>query len=364
MHSDDLCGADVDAERALVGVGTHAVNERNRAAAYNCSHIKTRGRTRNLSTTNNFIVRLSYAICVAFACASLASPALAASILFIGNSFTYGQGSPVRSYRPDAVTDLNHESAGGVPALFKTMTVEAGLDYDVYLETHGSAGLQWHLDNRRREIDAQAWNVVVMQGYSMLDPKRPGDAGILVASVRAFADHLQSKNPNVQMFLTATWPRADLVYLPQGHWYGKSVQAMAGDIRAGYDQAAASSPAIKRVIPVGEAWVRAIRTGVAGANPYDGMAADRINLWGRDNHHASTLGYYLEALVIFGSITGRDPRTLGDDECAGATLGIATATIAALEQVAFDQLAASGVDMAPLSNPRLPKRCLPASARP
>lgn len=41
--------------------------------------------------------------------------ALADDILFIGNSFTFGWGSPVRHYRPDTVTDLNSEGTGGVP---------------------------------------------------------------------------------------------------------------------------------------------------------------------------------------------------------------------------------------------------------
>jgi hypothetical protein len=59
----------------------------------------------------------------------------AGSILFIGNSFTFAYGSPVRYYRPDSVTDLNSTDQGGVPALFKSFTVEAGLPYEVYLET-------------------------------------------------------------------------------------------------------------------------------------------------------------------------------------------------------------------------------------
>ena len=42
------------------------------------------------------------------------------TVLFIGNSFTYGHGSPVRFYRSDTVTDLNNTGIGGVPALFKS----------------------------------------------------------------------------------------------------------------------------------------------------------------------------------------------------------------------------------------------------
>ena len=48
------------------------------------------------------------------------------SILFIGNSFSFAWGSPVRYYRANTVTDLNHQGTGGVPALFKSFTDQAG----------------------------------------------------------------------------------------------------------------------------------------------------------------------------------------------------------------------------------------------
>ena len=63
------------------------------------------------------------------------------SVLFIGNSFLFGSGSAVRFYRAETVTDLNNEGIGGVPALFKSFTQQAGLDYDVSLETRGGVGL-------------------------------------------------------------------------------------------------------------------------------------------------------------------------------------------------------------------------------
>ena len=77
-----------------------------------------------------------------------AAPASAPAVLFIGNSFTFGAGSPVQTWRPEFVTDLNHEGIGGVPALFKSFTKQAGLDYDVSLETHPGVGLDYHLQQR------------------------------------------------------------------------------------------------------------------------------------------------------------------------------------------------------------------------
>jgi hypothetical protein len=80
----------------------------------------------------------------------------ATSVLFIGNSFTFAAGSPVQFYRADTVTDLNNEGNGGVPALFKSFTQQAGLAYDVSLETRGGSGLDFHLANKRDVIASRA----------------------------------------------------------------------------------------------------------------------------------------------------------------------------------------------------------------
>src|SRR5215204_3925878 len=100
----------------------------------------------------------------------------ATSVLFIGNSFTYGDGSPVRFYRSSTVTDLNNEGIGGVPALFKSFAVQAGIDYDVSLETRGGSGFEFHLENKQDVLGSRPWDRVVMQGQSMLDLAKPGDA--------------------------------------------------------------------------------------------------------------------------------------------------------------------------------------------
>ncbi len=292
---------------------------------------------------------------------ALAGPASAGSLLFIGNSFTYAQGSPVHYYRADTVTDLNGQGIGGLPALFKSFATEAGLAYDVYLETEPGVGLDWHLAHRSGVLGQRPWDGVVMHGYSTLDARKPGDPATLVDTVRRMSELLRARNPAVQIRLLATWPRADQTYEPGGAWYGKPLAAMARDVRAGYDQAFAATPGLGAVIPVGDAWMRAIRTGVADADPYDGIEAGKVDLWTWDHYHASTFGYYLEALVVFGSVTGLDPRSLGDDECSGYELGLSRPQVGALEQVAYDELAASGaVKPAPLrpATPGEPVRCV------
>lgn len=114
---------------------------------------------------------------------------------------------------------------------------------------------------------------------------------------------------------------------------------MAIDVRTAYDKAAEHSSYIRAVIPVGQAWNRAIAAGLAAPNPYKGFNPDQINLWAADGYHASAYGYYLEGLVIFGSVTGHDPRSLGRKEQAAAQLGISPATALNLQDIAFEALA-------------------------
>jgi hypothetical protein len=282
----------------------------------------------------------------------------ATSVLFIGNSFTFAAGSPVRFYRADTVMDLNDEGTGGMPALFKSFTRQAGLSYDVFLETRGGAGLDFHLANKREVLTKRGWDTVVMHGYSTLDAEKPRDPAKLIATSKEMADLLRSRNPNVAIYLMATWSRADQTYPPKGAWAGQPIESMARDVRAAYDKAAAAAAGVKAVIPVGEAWTRAMQSGVADANPYDGIEAGKLDLWTYDHYHASAYGYYLEALVIFGSVTGRDPRSLGDSECSGFELGFSRPQVKALQQVAFDQLAAAGtVKPAPATSDSQPARC-------
>jgi len=287
----------------------------------------------------------------------------ATSVLFIGNSFTYGHGSAVRFYRADTVRDLNREGQGGVPALFKSFTQQVGLDYDVAIETRGGTGIDWHVINRLSVITQQPWDIVVAHGFSTLDAKKPGNPDQLVKTALELAQALQAKNPKADLRLEATFPRADETYGPKGAWYGKTIGDMAKDVRAGYDLAAKSSPVIKGVIPVGEAWVRAMDAGVADNNSLDGIDPGKLNLWTYDHYHASVAGYYLKGLVVFGALTLQDPRALGGNECSGFELGLSVPQIKALQQVAYEQLKLSyPVKTAPLENLAVerPQRCLPA----
>jgi hypothetical protein len=272
---------------------------------------------------------------LALASLLLAAPASAKSILFVGNSFTFGADSPVMTWNANSVTDLNHDGVGGVPALVKRFATESGLHFEISLETAAGGSLDWHWHNRRALLD-RSWDIVVLQEYSTLDPDRPGDPTRLLSASRQFAAMFRARNPKVRIGLVATWSRPDQTFRSEGHWAGKPIERMALDIRRADDRALRSSGKIDWVIPVGEAFNCAIASGIADANPYNGIDAGKIDLWADDHYHASTAGYYLEALSVFARVTARDPRKLGPRESAARELGLAPALVSDLQQVAHD----------------------------
>jgi len=284
---------------------------------------------------------LPAALCLAVA------PAFAATkILFIGNSFTFGAHSAAMHYDSDQVHDLNPpdklgRSIGGVPALFKEFTKEAGLDYDVSLETVGGKGFDYHLAEKRAEID-RPWDVVVGQGYSTIDEAHPGDPTLLINTTKQLADLLKARNPNVKFYLLATWSRADKVYPADAPapWKGTPIEQMGKDIEKGYEAAARNASNVAGIIPLGLAWNSAIEQGLATANPYQDTGALKMNLWAYDSYHASSFGYYLEAAMDFGKVTGKDPMILapkGKDHVA-EDLGISPLQQQALLKLARDTL--------------------------
>jgi hypothetical protein len=128
--------------------------------------------------------------------------------------------------------------------------------------------------------------------------------------------------------------------------YYSNLAGMTTDMHAAFYNLAASKPAgYNGVIPVGDAFQRAVDEGlVLGSGFYqaDGTYIEptdgTINLWWLDRTHASKYGSYLSALTTFGSITGLDPRSLGASEQAAFDLGISVAAAQMLQQVAAEQL--------------------------
>ena len=245
----------------------------------------------------------------------------------------------MRGYHPERVTDLNGEGIGGVPALFKIFADEAGLDWTVSLETAPGKDLAFHLAAKRREIDRR-WDVVILQGYSTLDAERPGDPSRHIAAAHALAGLMRRRNPRVLVDLVSTWSRADLTYRPGAPWYGLPIACMAEDLSEASRQALGEESGLHAIVEVGRAWNRAMRDGLADPDPYDGIAFGQIDLWSWDQYHASAEGYYLEALMVFGTVTGLDPRRLDGKERAADDLGLDPKVATRLREIAAAELAA------------------------
>ena len=145
------------------------------------------------------------------------------AILFVGNSYTFARVDPVMSYNAANVHDLtagfnaanpagtNSYPAGttgqgsfephpwgGVPGVFKKMTDEAGLNYDVSLSTRNAASLRGQFLNTanttwdlRGNVASQTWDKVVLQEQS--DAALPAGKGKNAnpATFNAYADKFE-----------------------------------------------------------------------------------------------------------------------------------------------------------------------------
>jgi hypothetical protein len=384
------------------------------------------------------------------------------SILFVGNSYTFGRVDPVMSYNAANVDDLTRprpdlpdpnftETAGtrawephpwgGVPGIFKQLTVQAGLDYDVSLSTRNAATLRGHFLNTanadwdlRGNIAKRKWDIVLLQEQSDAALPAGRGANANIPQFAAYADKIERfihvgaaesyreramytaiygsvancvaaggtqsscdnntlrtipANPNAsaltKVWLTQTWARPDMVFphlstvadanyptVPDGrpivdttnpafpdgfpdtlYYQSGGLAAMTADLRATFAARLSANPNYAGVIPVGDAFQRALDSGVAKADGFytdAGVYAperpeDKINLWWIDYLHASKYGSYLSALVIFGTLTGINPASFGASEQAAADLGISPGDAVRLQQVAWDQLAAAGTPL-------------------
>lgn len=332
-----------------------------------------------------------------FSLACMVLPALAQpqAILFVGNSFTYTR-PPALNYNAAEVVDMNLANSiakpqgsdpdlpqpwGGVPGVFKALADQAGLEMDVHHSLRGGATLRGHLLNTnpagwdmRANIAAKKWDVVVLQGNSTEAVNRAGgNFGQFNAYVGLLARFIQvgdarnyresqlypggsnaprtlpanpNANPSAAIYLYQTWARPDLTYPAGTPYAGEPIETMTADLAAAYEQAAMTHAGIAGVVPVGEAFLRAVQEGVALRNPYEPEKKGVDLWWHEDQFHPSGHGAYLGALMMFGAITQVDPASFGASERAARALGIEPLHAMQLQAIASQQLRASGHAMA------------------
>ncbi len=258
------------------------------------------------------------------------SPVRPVSILFDGNSFTYGGSEPVCSYNAQAVTDENAdaEPVGGIPGIFKKFADEAHRAYDVHVEVVGGKDLAYHYQHSPPLIAQAKWDVVVLQGYSTeaLPEKRGGKPEDFIKHIRLFCQAIHKANPRTKVYLYETWPRVDLIYPDNAPYHDTGdTNQMADDLHSGFRVAQEQVGTEAQVIGVGDRWQGAILDGLAQANPYQPLEPGKLDLWGQDYYHPSVYGSYLAALIFFAEIDSADVVALGPSEQAAHDLGIAPA---------------------------------------
>lgn len=428
------------------------------------------------------LYRTLHALALAAAAAAPLAPvaALAATgepiqLLFVGNSYTFGRVNPVLTYNAANVRDLTQPQGalnggrdpalafttgapftnlagtnsypvgtinpatgaeftsysphsqtvawGGVPGIFKQLTVQAGLNYEVSLSTRNAASLRGHFLNTansnwdlRGNIGSQKWDQVVLQEQSdeALPPKTVNGVALgsnppaftayanvienwvhqgtaLSYTERAMYEGLYGSvagcvaaggtqascsnstsrtiaangnaNANAQIWLMQPWARPNIINAPgtnlidprtgnalydlnsPARSYYDALETMTADNTAAYLRALDvadndGSGGFAGIAPVGQAFLRAVTSGVATRDMYGATAATDglIDLWFNDGTHASVAGSYLSALTLFGTLTGQDPARFGASEIAAADLGLSSAEALLLQRVASDQL--------------------------
>jgi hypothetical protein len=193
-------------------------------------------------------------------------------VLFIGNSYT-------------RFNDL--------PGMVESLGASApeGPRVDTRHETRGGFDLSNHW--RRRRVRARiahgGFDAVVLQGHSLVTLRAPGR---LAEYARRFSSRVRAAGARLVLF--QTWPR----HAQSRHYRRLAVDgpsAMFERIDAVYGEVGRELGA--PVAPVGRAWLQAHRE-----HP-------ELVLHRRDpGTHPSVAGTYLSACVLYGTLTGVDPR--------------------------------------------------------
>lgn len=194
-----------------------------------------------------------------------------ARVLFIGNSYTRYNDMP------RMVGEISRSVRGG-PTLRTSR------------ETHGGYDLRGHWRRRRvrNRIQHGRYSAVVIQGHSLGPIERPEE---MAEYARRFSEHANAAGARLVLF--QTWARRE-------------------DSRV-YERLTLNGPEdmLARVISLYGTLGRELRAQVAPVGDAFRRASSELPdtvLHRRDGTHPAVAGSYLSACVIYGTLTGRDPR--------------------------------------------------------
>ncbi|MCE0523609.1 MAG: hypothetical protein LV480_11940 [Methylacidiphilales bacterium] len=217
--------------------------------------------------------------------AAISLPTRADNVLFIGNSFTLGAGSPVLG------------KDGGLAALFQAIARAKGRHVAASAVAVGGKDWSYHLAQpaTARALGSKTWTWVVLQDYSTR-PTHVGDVKQFMRDGETFSKRIARTSPAAGILLFETWARPPGAFYngKPGHDFSGHGQ-MTSELHQSYgrlrdDLAGKNSHRPVRVALVGTAFASAAAQFPA------------INLDCPDHHHASAEGSYLAVLVIYETI--------------------------------------------------------------
>jgi hypothetical protein len=161
----------------------------------------------------------------------------------------------------------------------------------VDVEARGGYSLRMHLKSRSAMIKIRNghYSHVVLQGHSLSAIDHPDE---LAEDAERFHNVITASGSRTVLY--ETWARKPNTSLYRKHALVRTFDDMAGRIDTAYTGIARRLHA--ELAPVGGAFVRAWKSTPV------------VSVWGNDGSHPTLAGSYLAACVLYGAITGRDPR--------------------------------------------------------
>jgi hypothetical protein len=301
------------------------------------------------------------------------------SVLFVGDSFTHGRYTPVRTFnaeipgepwQPPKVIDENYGQTGereelepgpwgGIPGIFSELAQQMRLSYEVHIEAISATSLKKNYDAASDVIAQTGWQTVALQELSVkplprsLTNSEHSDPPGFWASVQTIEQAVHAVAPKAQIFLYEPWASGDLAKTIAGDTsqpdfeekYFKALGEILDANLASYRCAAQRDGKIAGIAPAGEAWRRAWADGLANPDPFQPSplpllwyginAVNDPPISRPDYHHPGVYGAYLSGLVLFVKMTGADVRRLGATERAAVELGIPSKLASRLQQEAW-----------------------------
>ena|ERR1700677_296640 len=214
----------------------------------------------------------------------------AEEILFIGNSFTFGDGD-------EAVLKL-----GGVPKLLEGIAASKGKKADTMMITSPGKNFAYHLAQPATDagLKAKAWDWIVLQDYST-EPTHIGDVAEFMKDGETFYSRIAQSSPKAKIALYQTWaydPKNPVFAATSDAKHFASPDEMTGELVKNYAalQADLQAKDAQRQVDLA-------RVGEAFARCHKEHPELLLNST-KDYKHANRDGSYLAALVIYTTLFG------------------------------------------------------------